>query len=171
MSKMIETRIDDFYLKETTKDDTSIILKFIKDLAEYEKMLDEVEATEELINESIFNNKYATILLCMYQNEVIGYVVYFYNFSTFTGKGTLYLEDVIIDDKYRHKGFGTEIFYQLARIAKEKDLSRIEWVCLDWNEPSMRFYEDVIKGKPQKEWIRYRLDQDGIDNLFNNRDK
>ncbi|MDR3215267.1 MAG: GNAT family N-acetyltransferase [Bacilli bacterium] len=163
---MIETRVKDFYLKETTEDDVDLILYFIKELAIYEKMLDEVEATPTLIKENIFKNKYARILLCYYQDEPVGYIVYFINYSTFTSKGTLYLEDVIILEKYRHLGFGSEIFYQLGKICEEKDLSRIEWVCIDWNEPSMRFYEDVIGAIPQKEWIRYRLDQTGINNLL-----
>ncbi|MDF9867751.1 GNAT superfamily N-acetyltransferase [Bacilli bacterium PM5-3] len=162
---MRKTRIDGFELKEATKDDAKLIMYFIKEMAKYEKMEDEVTGSIEDLQKNIWDNNYADILLAYCDGEAIGYALFFTNFSTFTCKGVMYLEDVFIAEEYRNRGFGKEIFYQLACIATERDCNRFEWVCLDWNEPSIRFYEDVIGAKAHKEWLRFRLDEMGIKNL------
>lgn len=164
---MRKTRIEGFELKEATRDDAELVFHFIKEMAKYEKLEDDVTGTIPDLEKNIWDNKYAEILLAYCNGEAIGYALFFTNFSTFTCKGVMYLEDVFIDEKYRGRGFGKEIFYQLACIASERDCTRFEWVCLDWNEPSIRFYEDVIGATAHREWIRFRLDKAGISNLVN----
>lgn len=164
---MRKTRIEGFELKEAEKSDAELVFHFIKEMAKYEKLEDDVTGSVEDLEKNIWENKYAEILLAYYEGEAIGYALFFTNFSTFTCKGVMYLEDVFIAEKYRNRGFGKEIFYQLACIAKERDCTRFEWVCLDWNEPSINFYENVIGAKAHKEWIRFRLDEAGISNLVN----
>jgi len=163
---MRKTRIDGFELKQAKKEDAKLVHHFITQLAIYEKMEDEVTGGIDELEKNIWKNEYAEVLLAYYNNEPVGFCLYFTTFSTFTGKGALYLEDVYIDIEHRNKGFGKEIFYQLACIAKERDYTRFEWVCLDWNESSIKFYENVIGAKPQKEWIKFRLDDEGIKNLI-----
>ncbi|MDL2211294.1 GNAT family N-acetyltransferase [Erysipelotrichaceae bacterium OttesenSCG-928-M19] len=167
---MIKTRIEGFTLKQATKEDAKMVYHYINQLAIYEKMPDDVTGTISDLEKNIWDNNYAQVMLAFFNNEPVGFCLYFINFSTFTCKGVLYLEDVYIDEEYRNRGFGREIFYQLACLAKEKDCTRFEWVCIDWNEPSIRFYEDVIGAKAHPEWIRFRLDEQGIHKLVNKKD-
>lgn len=159
--KYIETRIEGFRLRETSKDDIPLILDLIKEIAVYEKMLDEVVATEETLRESIFNRKEAEVLIAEFENEPIGYVLYFYNFSTFIGRSGFYLEDIYIKPEYRGRGIGKEIFRNIAKIAYEKGCKRMEWVCLNWNEPSIKFYKS-LGAFPMSEWTTYRLTGEDI---------
>lgn len=161
----IKTRIDNFYLRKATKDDAQYIFDIVMKLAIYEKLVHELEGNVDLIKENLFDNKLAEVLLAYYNDKPVGYAIFFTTFSTFTCKGCLYLEDLFIEEEVRNKGFGKEIFYQLACICQERDYDRFEWVCLDWNMPSRKFYEDVIGAKGMEEWIRYRLDKKSIDNL------
>ncbi|ACD53148.1 GNAT family N-acetyltransferase [Clostridium botulinum] len=160
----IETKIKGLKFKETTEEDIPAILEFIKKIAVYEKMLDQVVATEETLKESIFQNNRAHALLVEFNDKVIGYIIYFFNFSTFIGKAGLYLEDIYIDPEYRGNGIGKEAFATLIHIAKEEKCERMEWVCLDWNEPSLNFYES-IGAKQMKEWIIHRLDKEAIQKI------
>ena len=162
---MIRTNIENFVLKEATRKDANIVYDFIRQLAEYEQMANDLTGSVEQLEKNIWDKHYAEVLLAYYNNIPVGFCLFFTTFSTFTCQGVMYLEDVFVTKEYRNRGFGQEIFYQLAIIAQERDYSRFEWVCLDWNEPSIRFYEDVIKAKAQKEWIRFRLDDKGIANL------
>jgi GNAT superfamily N-acetyltransferase len=162
---MIKTGIDDFYLKYATADDSAIIFGFISKLAIYEKLENDLIGSIELLKDNVFNKKQAEVLIAYYKDEPVGFALYFTTFSTFTCKGNLYLEDLYIDESLRNNGFGKEIFYQLAKICQERDYERFEWVCLDWNMPSRKFYENVIEAKAQSEWVRYRLDKKGIDHL------
>lgn len=164
---MYQTRIEGFELKKARKKDALVVFQLIKEMAKYEKLENEVDGSVEDLEKSIWDKGYAEILLVCYQKEIVGYVIFFTNFSTFNCKGGLYLEDVFIKEDYRNRGFGKEIFYQLACIAKERDYTRFEWVCLDWNEPSIRFYEDVVGAKKLDEWSHFRLDRVGIEALVN----
>ncbi len=163
----IETKINGVKFKRTTEDDIPIILDFIKQIAIYEKMLDKVTATEESLKKSIFENNRAEALLIEFNNEVIGYIIYFFNFSTFVGREGLYLEDLYIKPEYRGNGIGKKSFELLAHIAKENKCERLEWVCLDWNEPSLKFYKN-IGAKQMNEWIIHRLDKEAIDKINEN---
>ena len=160
----IETKINGVKFKRTTEDDIPIILDFIKQIAIYEKMLDKVTATEESLKESIFDNNRAEALLIEFNDEVIGYIVYFFNFSTFVGREGLYLEDLYIKPEYRGNGIGKKSFEVLVNIAKENKCERLEWTCLDWNEPSIKFYKS-IGAEQMKEWIIHRLDKEAIDKI------
>lgn len=163
----IETKINEVKFRATTEKDIPVILDFIKQIAIYEKMLDKVVATEESLKESIFDNNRAEALLIEFNDEVIGYIIYFFNFSTFVGREGLYLEDLYIKPEYRGNGIGKRAFERLVNIAKENKCERLEWVCLDWNEPSLKFYEN-IGAKQMNEWIIHRLDKEAIDKISKN---
>lgn len=136
--------------------DAYLILTFIRELASYEKMLEEVVATEELLNEWIFQQKKAEVLFAMVDGKEIGFALFFHNFSTFLGKAGIYLEDLYVKEEYRGKGYGKEILKELARIAVERKCGRLEWWCLDWNQPSIDFYLS-LGAEPMKDWTVYRL--------------
>ena len=160
----IETKMNGLKFKIATEQDIPVILDFIKQIAIYEKMLDKVSATEESLKESIFDNNRAEALLIEFNNEVIGYIIYFFNFSTFVGREGLYLEDLYIKPEYRGNGIGKKSFELLVNIAKENKCERLEWTCLDWNEPSLKFYKS-IGAKQMNEWIIHRLDKEAIDKI------
>ena len=164
--RYIGTKYNEFKLRETTVEDTPLILHFIKSIAEYEKMSDDVVATEETLRKSIFEDNRAKVLIAEVHGKAIGFALYFFNFSTFVGKAGLYLEDIFIEPKYRGKGYGKEIFVVLAKIAKENSCERMEWVCLNWNEPSIKFYKS-FGSIPMDEWTTYRLVGDKITDLAN----
>ena len=144
-----------------TEKDVPLILKFIKGIAEYEKMLDEVETTEELLHEYLFEKQRAEVIFAIVDNVEVGFALFFHNFSTFVGKSGLYLEDIFVWPQYRGKGYGKAIFKELVKIANERDCGRMEWVCLNWNQPSIDFYLS-LNAKPLDEWTTYRLDKEGL---------
>lgn len=139
-----------------TPDDTQTILFFIKQLAEYEHMSDEVVATEELLNEWIFENKKAEVIFAVEDGREAGFALFFHNFSTFLGRSGIYLEDLFVLPEYRGKGYGKALLKELARIAVERECGRLEWCCLDWNKPSIDFYLS-LGAKPMDEWTTYRV--------------
>lgn len=157
----IQTSIDNLRLKKAKIEDTGLILDLIKEIAIYEKMLDQVVATEESLKESIFNKKEAEVLLVELNKEVIGYVLYFFNYSTFIGRGGFYLEDIYIKEQYRKNGYGKAIFKVLGKIAYENGCKRMEWACLNWNKPSIEFYKS-LGAVGMDEWTVYRLTRDKI---------
>lgn len=144
-----------------TEKDVPLILKFIKGIAEYEKMLDEVETTEELLHEYLFKKQRAEVIFAVVDNVEVGFALFFHNFSTFVGRSGLYLEDIFVWPQYRGKGYGKAIFKQLVKIANERDCGRMEWVCLNWNQPSIDFYLS-LNAKPLDEWTTYRLDKEDL---------
>lgn len=144
--------------------DTKLILSFIKELAVYENMLDDVVADEETLNKWLFEKEKAEVIIGEVNNEPIGFALFFHNFSTFLGKSGIYLEDLYIREEYRKKGYGKGFLKKLAGIAKERDCGRLEWSCLDWNKPSIDFYLS-LGAEPMDEWTVYRLTRDKIDIL------
>ena len=136
--------------------DTALILYFIKELAKYEQMLDEVIATEELLNEWLFVKKKAEVIFALKDGKEIGFALFFHNFSTFLGRSGIYLEDLYIKPEHRGKGYGKALFKQLAKIAVERKCGRLEWWCLDWNQPSIDFYLS-LGAKAMKDWTVYRI--------------
>ena len=144
--------------------DTKLILSFIKELAVYENMLDDVVADEATLNKWLFEKKKAEVIIGEVNNEPIGFALFFHNFSTFLGKSGIYLEDLYIREEYRKKGYGKGFLKKLAGIAKERDCGRLEWSCLDWNKPSINFYLS-LGAEPMDEWTVYRLTRDKIDIL------
>ena len=139
-----------------TENDCAKILFFIKELAAYENLLDEVVATEELYKEWLFEKKKAEVIFACENGCEIGFALFFHNFSTFLGRAGIYLEDLFVLPEYRGKGYGKAILKQLARIAVERKCGRLEWVCLDWNQPSIDFYLS-LGAEPMKDWTVYRI--------------
>lgn len=136
--------------------DCGLILFFIKELASYEKMPDEVIADEGLLREWIFEKKKAEVIFACADGKEIGFAVFFHNFSTFLGRSGLYLEDLYIMPEYRGKGFGKAVLRKLAQITMERGCGRLEWWCLDWNRPSIDFYRS-LGAEPMDDWTVYRL--------------
>lgn len=163
ISKSIEKE-NGLILREAVEKDCELIFELIKELAVYEKMLDKVTTTVETLRKSLFELKAARVILAEYEGETIGYALYFFNFSTFIGKPGIYLEDLYVRPAYRGKGFGKALLTQIATIAKEHECERVEWVCLNWNEPSIKFYES-IGAVHMDEWRTYRLTTEYINQL------
>ena len=136
--------------------DIGLILHFIKELAAYEKMTDEVIATEELLKEWIFEKKKAEVIFVLSEGKEVGFALFFHNFSTFLGRAGLYLEDLFVLPEYRGRGYGKGLLTRLAQIAVERGCGRLEWSCLDWNQPSIDFYLS-LGAQPMSDWTVYRI--------------
>ncbi|MCH8928235.1 MAG: GNAT family N-acetyltransferase [Candidatus Marinimicrobia bacterium] len=159
------TQIDGFEIREAVVDDLPLILRFIKDLAEYERMKDDVITTEEILKHSIFGEGSNTsVLLAFYNDEPVGFAIYFYNFSSFLGKKGIYLEDLFVQPDARGKGFGKALLIRLAEIARDEDCGRLEWAVLDWNEPAIDFYKN-LGAVQMDEWTVFRLNREAIEIL------
>lgn len=135
--------------------DIPLILQFIRDLAEYEKLLDEVVADEATLEEWIFDQKKAEVIFAMEKGKEVGFALFFHNFSTFLGRAGIYLEDLFVLKEHRGKGYGKAILKELARIAVERGCGRLEWCCLDWNKPSVDFYLS-LGAQPLNDWTVFR---------------
>lgn len=136
--------------------DTPLIQEFINELAEYEKMLDQVVATPEILEEWIFEKQKAEVIFALEDGKEVGFALFFHNFSTFLGRAGLYLEDLFVKPEYRGKGYGKGLIAQLAKIVVERGCGRMEWSCLDWNQPSIDFYLSMGAVK-MEDWTVYRL--------------
>ncbi|MBQ8605501.1 MAG: GNAT family N-acetyltransferase [Clostridia bacterium] len=147
-----------------TKEDSELILEFIRALAVYEKMESEVVATGELLEEWIFEKKKAEVIFALEGGKEVGFALFFHNFSTFLGRAGIYLEDLFVLPEYRGKGYGKGLLKRLAKIAKERGCGRLEWACLDWNKPSIDFYLS-LGAIPMDEWTVYRVTGDTLDTL------
>lgn len=136
--------------------DTALILQFIRELAEYEKLLAEVVATEEILKEWIFDKKKAEVIFVLEDGIEAGFALFFHNFSTFLGRSGIYLEDLYVKPQYRGKGYGKALLKKLAQTAVERGCGRLEWWCLDWNKPSIDFYLS-LEAQPMEDWTVYRI--------------
>ena len=155
----------DFQIRPATETDVPIILRLIRDLAEYERAPDAVVATEAGLREVLFGAKRsAEVLLALEASEPVGFAVYFHNFSTWLGRPGLYLEDLFVRPEMRGKGYGRALLERLAQIAKERGCGRMEWAVLDWNEPAIQFYRK-LGAQPMDEWTVFRLTGEGIAKL------
>ena len=143
------------------KKDIPLILYFIKELAAYEKMSDQVIATEALLDEWIFEKGKAEVLFALEEDKEVGFALFFHNFSTFLGRAGIYLEDLYVKPEYRGKGYGKGLLKQLASITVERGCGRLEWSCLDWNQPSIDFYRS-LGAVPMDEWTVYRITGDTL---------
>ena len=148
-------------IRPAEEKDCGIILEFIRGLAEYERMSDQVVATEELLREWIFEKKKAEVLFVCEDRKEVGIDLFFHNFSTFLGRAGIYLEDLFVFPEYRGKGYGKALLKQLARITVERGCGRLEWACLDWNKPSIDLYLS-LGAVPMDEWTVYRLTGDRL---------
>lgn len=136
--------------------DVGLILQFIKELADYEKMLDQVVADEATLEEWIFDKQKAEVIFALEKGEEVGFALFFHNFSTFLGRAGIYLEDLYVRPECRGKGYGRAILKKLAAIAVERGCGRLEWWCLDWNQPSIDFYLS-LGAEPMSDWTVYRI--------------
>ena len=141
--------------------DAALILEFINALAEYEKLSDEVIATPEALEEWIFDRRRAEVIFALEDGVEVGFALFFHNFSTFLGRAGLYLEDLFVKPVYRGRGYGKGLLSQLAKIARERGCGRLEWVCLDWNKPSIDFYKS-LGAVPMDDWTIYRVTGDTL---------
>ena len=151
-------------VREATAADVGLILRFIRALADYEKMSNEVVATEEILREWLFEKQSARVIFAMEGDKEVGFALYFYNFSTFLGRAGLYLEDLFVLPEYRGRGYGTGLLAHLAAIAVEKGCGRMEWVCLDWNQPSIDLYKSK-HAVSLDDWTIYRLTGDALTDM------
>lgn len=154
----------DVIIRNANENDTPLILSFIKQLSVYEKLPHEVSATVEILHKSLFVEKNAKVVFILEDGKEVGLALYFYNFSTFTGKKGLYLEDLFVLEEYRGKGYGKKLLAYLADIAIKEDCSRFEWIVLDWNTPSIEFYKS-LKAFPLSDWTVFRLQKEDLTNL------
>ena len=138
------------------RSDIPLILDFIKGLAEYEKMSDEVVADEKTLEEWIFDKEKAEVIFALEGEKAVGFALFFHNFSTFLGRAGIYLEDLFVLPEYRGKGYGKALLKKLAAITVERGCGRLEWCCLDWNQPSIDFYLS-LGAKPLSDWTTYRV--------------
>ena len=148
--------MEEVTFRKAVREDVPLILEFIKGLAEYEKMSDEVVATEEILDEWLFDKEKAEVIFAIAEGEEVGFALFVHNFSTFLGRAGIYLEDLFVKPKYRGNGYGKAILKRLAQIAVERGCGRLEWSCLDWNQPSIDFYLS-LGATPMSGWTGYRL--------------
>lgn len=154
-----------FSIRAATETDLALILQFIRELAEYEKLPHEVTATEEKLRRSLFaGRKVAEVLLAFENQTPVGFAVFFHNFSTFLGAPGIYLEDVFVRPEFRGRGYGKALMITVARVAQERDCGRLEFSVLDWNTPSLEFYRS-LGARPMDEWTVQRLNRAAIDTL------
>lgn len=154
----------EFTIRKAIREDVAMILEFIKGIARYEKMEDEVEATTELLEQQLFDQKRAEVIFAVEDGKEVGFALFFHNFSTFVGKCGLYLEDLYVYPEYRGRGYGKALFLELVKIAKERGCGRMEWVCLNWNQPSIDFYRSM-GAVSLDEWKTYRLTEEKLSEL------
>ena len=150
--------------RQARPEDTGLILRFIRELAAYEHMEDQVVADEETLRRWIFEKKSAQVLFALADDMEVGFALYFHNFSTFLGRSGIYLEDLFVRPEYRGRGCGKALLCRLAAIAKEEGCGRLEWWCLDWNKPSIDFYKSM-GAVPMEEWTVYRVTGETLDKL------
>ncbi|MBC2099835.1 GNAT family N-acetyltransferase [Listeria booriae] len=159
-------RMAELQFRFAAEGDVPLVLRFIKELAEYEGMLDQVVATEEALHEWLFEKEKAEVLIGEYGGESVGFALFFHNFSTFLGRSGIYLEDLYVQPNVRGKGFGKAFLKRLAEIAVERGCGRLEWWCLDWNKPSIDFYLKM-GAEAMEDWTVYRIAGETLTKLAN----
>ena len=142
--------------RQAQRQDTPLILAFIRELASYEKMLDQVVADEATLEHWLFDERKAEVIFVLEDEKEVGFALFFHNFSTFLGRAGIYLEDLYVKPECRGKGYGKALITKLAQIAVERGCGRLEWWCLDWNQPSIDFYLS-LGAEPMKDWTVYRI--------------
>jgi GNAT superfamily N-acetyltransferase len=137
-------------------EDAALVLDFIRALADYEKLPDMVEATAEGLGKHLFEEKAAEVVICEYDGNPVGFALYFHNFSTFLGRPGIYIEDIFVKPPFRGRGLGKLLLSFIAKLARDRNCGRLEWACLDWNTPSIKFYKGQ-GAQPLDEWTTYRV--------------
>ena len=159
------TSVPHFDIRAATKADVSIILSFIKKLADYEHLSHEVIASEETLRKTLFGRRRtAEVAIGYFNREPVGFVLYFHNYSTFLGRPGIYIEDLFVDEAFRRRGFGGALLRYVAGLASERRCGRLEWSVLDWNEPAIYFYRK-LGAVPMSEWTVFRVTGKELDKL------
>ena len=154
-----------FAIREATEGDIPLILRFIRDLAEYERLLHLVVATEETLQATLFGQtRFAEVLIGEEEGAAAGFALFFHNYSTFLAQPGIYLEDLFVRPEYRGRGYGKALLARLAQIARERRCGRVEWAVLDWNEPSIAFYKS-LGARVMDEWHTFRLSGEALEKL------
>jgi GNAT superfamily N-acetyltransferase len=162
---MRKYRIDEHTLvRFAEKKDTPLILRFIRALAEYEHLADQVQADEKTLGKYIFDDKRAEVLICEHDGTPAGFALFFHNFSTFVGRPGIYIEDLFVFPEFRSRGLGKQLLVFMAKIAVDRNCGRLEWACLNWNEPSIAFYKSQ-GARPLSEWTTYRVTGEALGKL------
>lgn len=156
--------MENFSICMATRSDVPQILQFIRSLAEYEHMENDVVATEALLEEWLFDRQKAEVLIAREGEVAVGFALFFHNFSTFLGRAGIYLEDLFVLEEYRGRGYGKALLRRLAQITVERGCGRLEWCCLDWNQPSIDFYRS-LGAVPMSDWTIYRLTGETLNNM------
>lgn len=152
------------HIREAVREDASLIMRFIRDIAEFEKLSDKVVADDDVIAESLFGERPAArVILAFVDGEAAGFAVFFFNFSTFVGRPGMYVEDIFVSEDKRGRGVGREMMRYLARIARAEQCRRMEWAVLDWN-PARSFYEK-LGAEPLDDWVLYRISGERLERL------
>jgi GNAT superfamily N-acetyltransferase len=151
-------------IRPAVEHDVPLILRLIRGLAEYEHLLDRMRVTEDALRRSLFHDHAAEVLIAEYAGEGAGFALFFPNYSTFIGRPGIYIEDLFVLPSFRGRGIGKALVKEVARIAVERRCGRLEWSCLDWNEPSIRFYEG-LGAESLSEWTTYRVTDDKLKKL------
>ncbi len=165
--KKYKTRIDGFTIRLADEKDSGDIFRMVKELATYEKLLDGFETTEDLLRESLFHYGVAETIIGEYNREPVGYAIFFKTISSFIGRIGVYIEDIYVKPEMRGKNFGEAMFAFIADLAIKQKCERVEWSCLDWNKPSIAFYEK-IGAKRLNKWSMYRLAGDALERVAGN---
>lgn len=155
-----------FTIRQAERRDVPLLLEFIRGIAKYEHLEHELVATAETLETEMFDHHRAEAVFAVVDGREVGFALYFFNFSTFVGHSGLYLEDLFVWPEYRGKGYGKALLLHLAAIARERKCGRMEWTCLDWNQPSIDFYLS-LGAKPMIDWTIYRLDAEALEKLRN----
>lgn len=156
-----------FNVRPAQPGEEGLVLEFIKRLAEYEKCADEVVADEATLHHSLFEERSAEVVFAEEDGVVIGFALFFHNFSTFVGRKGLYLEDLFIIPEKRGKGYGKALLKYMANLAVERNCGRMEWICLDWNKPALKVYRS-IGAIPMDEWTVQRLNEETLKQFASN---
>jgi GNAT superfamily N-acetyltransferase len=166
MREISAGQITDFRIRFVEENDISAVVTLIKELARYEKLEAQVETTEELLRESFFKHRAAEALIGELKGEAVGYAIFYQNFSSFTARPGLFVEDIYVKPNLRRMGLGRLFFVFMAKLAVDRGYARMEWTCLDWNEPSIAFYEKM-GAQALSEWTMYRLAGKSLENVAN----
>lgn len=164
MKRTIQTENQKLNIRFAEEKDCALILRFIRELADYENLSHLVVATEEILRDSLFSRHIAEVIIGEYAGEAVTFALFFHNFSTFLGQPGIYLEDLYVKPSLRGKGFGKTMLSHLAQLTVERGCGRLEWSCLDWNEAAIKFYKN-LGAKAMDEWTIYRVCDEDLKSL------
>lgn len=166
MERLIATKDEHFKIRFADEKDIKLILQFIRELADYQKLLHEAFATEETLMDSLFVRKVAEVIIGEYDGEPVGFALFFHNFSTFSGRPGIYLEDIYVRSEMRGKGYGKILLSFIGKLAIDRNCARFEWLCADWNKSSINFYKSM-GADPIEDWTVYCVQNQALIDLAN----